>query len=151
MIGMPTSEQTKSTIVTRYEMGQIATLYPQLVETVFGKADLAHQPDLVFVGTYKGRECGFAAIKRIGPLEAKLVAAGAIPGYFGGISLTCFQTALELMHLEFICITAEVDRMNRPALRMALKAGFLVNGMHIATDGTLMVDVLRERHYELSQ
>lgn len=132
---------TSALTLSAYRYTERPQEYAALYEEVFAQPPGPYVPSEVLVGQNATGECvGFLGVYLVDAGTAMIQAAGLThqTRHAGG-SLRWVSQALDYLHQRVWHVMAEVPQTNLPALRLALKAGFLIMGTRLAPDGSLLV------------
>ena len=137
--------KTRPYLISKVAYGQVEALYPLLYSQVFKVADPAHQPAFVYIGRREDEYVGFVAAYAHNLETVYIQYAGMLPEFQGYPALPFFKQAFEAIHEEYRFILTVIENTNVRALKGAMTFGFRVIGIRMATDGSLMVELLKEK------
>lgn len=119
-------------------------VYKDLFLSTFGELRSHHSPDIVYLITEEGR-AGFAECFINNQNEIHIKYGGTIKGLHGRAeNVRAFSALVDYIHGDgFGNIRMDVENDNLPMLKLALASGFRIIGCRIATDKTVVVEMLK--------
>ncbi len=117
-------------------------LYESMVEEIFGECDPVHVPGVTLVGSIGNKTIGMLSYYVRNRNAFCIQVAGIRPDYRSSPgAMVWLREVLNYLHNDVRYVMAEIVNTNSKALRMALKAGFIITGTRLSSQGRLLVEL----------
>ena len=133
-------------IIHKYDPEHLVKVYPGMFQSVFGFYQAHRRSDFVLVITDDdNREVfGFVSCLEHTPKEIHIQFGGLERKHRGMKSLAILRRILSRLHSTgYKWITMIVENTNAAMIRLALKEGFIIHGVRVATDHTTYVEMIK--------
>ena len=133
--------------VRKVFMQDIEHIYPDIYKSIFDDIDPYQCPSIVYLGFENGLFEGFVSGYIFNAITFYMQYAGILKNFRGVKTLNLFREGLKAINAEFPFIMCVIRNDNSPALRLALKEGFIVHGIRQDTGRNLYVELIRGINY----
>jgi RimJ/RimL family protein N-acetyltransferase len=131
---------------TVYSYHNLPDVYESIFDEIFGGVDPVHVPGTVLFGKIDGEIAAIIAVYQHDRNTVYIQASGLRPMWRNKHNaLKWLISGLDYLHESTRYVMASIENTNGPAIRMALKAGFVITGVRMAPDGSLLVDVMHDK------
>ena len=139
----------KSPSITVHPHSEIPALYEAMYSDIFGEIDPTHKPATILIGSLEDKVVWMMAVYIHDLVTVYIQASGLVSSQRPSPNALRWLTeSVEFLHRNARHIPASVDNKNGRAIRLLLKAGFIITGTRLAPDGSLLVDVRHTKENE---